>query len=217
MVHRNSFLITLQLLIKTLNTRTVHKSMERIDFSAKLGATEIWQISNMTAIAHPFHVHGLQFFITDIGGSQPDKSKQGRKDVVLVPAMQSVSLIMKFDDFSDPKIPYMFHCHMLSHEDDGMMDQFLVTGIPTGMNTLGDDTDIRIYPNPVHNRLTIEASGADRSPVTIEIRNGLGQLCFNQEISVFPVTLSTSTLKTGIYTASFIFKDRIQVKKIIHF
>ena len=54
-------------------------SMERTDFSAKLGATEIWQISNQTAIAHPFHVHGLQFFITDIGGSQLDKSKQGRK------------------------------------------------------------------------------------------------------------------------------------------
>ena len=144
-------------------------SMERIDFSAKLGATEIWQITNQTAIAHPFHVHGLQFFITDIGGNQPDKSKQGRKDVVLVPAMQSVRLIMKFDDFSDPEIPYMFHCHMLLHEDDGMMGQFLVKGIPTGLNTMGDAPEIRIYPNPVTDRLTVESSGTDRSPITIEI------------------------------------------------
>ena len=111
----------------------------------------------------------------------------------------------------------MFHCHMLSHEDDGMMGQFLVTGIPTGMNILGGNPEIKIYPNPVTDRLIVEVFGADRSPVTIEIRNGLGQLCFNQEISAFPVTLSTSTLKTGIYTASFIFKDRILVKKIIHF
>lgn len=192
-------------------------SMERIDFSAKLGATEIWQISNQTAIAHPFHIHGLHFFITDIGGNPPDLSKQGRKDVVLVPAMQSVRLIMKFDDFSDPKLPYMFHCHMLSHEDDGMMGQFFVTGIPTGINTLGDDTDIRIYPNPVHDRLTIEVKGDDQSPVTIEIKNSLGQLCPHEQILGFPVTLNTSNLKTGIYTVSIIYQDRILVKKVIRF
>jgi len=189
-------------------------SMDRIDFSAKLGATEIWQISNQTAIAHPFHIHGLQFFINDTGGTAPDRSRQGRKDVVLVPAMQSVRLIMKFDDFSDPEIPYMFHCHMLSHEDDGMMGQFLVTGLPTRLNTLIDDPIIRIYPNPMTDRLTVEASVVDRSPVIIEIRNDLGQLCFNQEISGFPVTLNASTLKSGIYTVSFIFKDRFFVKKI---
>ena len=189
-------------------------AMERIDFSAKLGATEIWQISNQTAIAHPFHIHGLQFFITDIGGTAPDRSRQGRKDVVLVPAMQSVRLIMKFDDFSDPEIPYMFHCHMLSHEDDGMMGQFLVTGLPTGQKTLIDDPIIRIYPNPMTDHLTIEAFDIDRSSVIIEIRNDLGQLCFNQEISGFPVTLNASTLKSGIYTVRFIFKDRFFVKKI---
>ena len=192
-------------------------SMERIDFSAKLGATEIWQITNQTAIAHPFHVHGLQFFITDIGGSQPDKPKQGRKDVVLVPAMQSVRLIMKFDDFSDPEIPYMFHCHMLLHEDDGMMGQFLVKGIPTGLNILGGNPEIKIYPNPVTDRLTVESSGTDRSPVTIEFRNGLGQLCLQEKTSGFPVTLNTSILKTGIYTVSFISHDWILVEKVIRF
>lgn len=143
-------------------------SIDRIDFSAKLGATEIWQISNQTAIAHPFHIHGLQFFINDIGGVVPDRSRQGRKDVVLVPAMQSVRLIMKFDDFSDQEIPYMFHCHMLSHEDDGMMGQFLVAGLPTVLNSVSDNPLIRIYPNPVTDRLTVEASVVDRSPVLIE-------------------------------------------------
>lgn len=192
-------------------------SMDRIDFSAKLGATEIWQISNQTAIAHPFHIHGLQFFITDIGGAAPDRSRQGRKDVVLVPAMQSVRLIMKFDDFSDPEIPYMFHCHMLSHEDDGMMGQFLVTGLPTVLNSVSDDPLIRIYPNPVTDHLTIEASVVDRSPVIIEIRNDLGQLCIHEEISGFPATLNTNKLKSGIYTISFKYQDRTLVRKIIRF
>lgn len=192
-------------------------SMERIDFSAKMGATEIWQITNQTAIAHPFHIHGLQFFVTDIGGSQPDRSRQGRKDVVLVPAMQSVRLIMKFDDFSDPLIPYMFHCHMLSHEDDGMMGQFLVTGIPTELNTQRDDPEIRIYPNPFTDRLIIDVSGVDRSPVTLEITNSLGQACLQDKILGFPATINTSHLKTGIYTISFIYQNRTLVRKVIRF
>lgn len=192
-------------------------SMDRIDFSAKMGTTEIWQISNQTAIAHPFHIHGLQFFINDIGGTAPDRSRQGRKDVVLVPAMQSVRLIMKFDDFSDPEIPYMFHCHMLSHEDDGMMGQFLVTGLPTGLNTVIDDPRIRIYPNPMTDRLTVEASIVDKDPVVIEIRNDLGQLCLQEKISGFPATLNTSNLKSGIYTISFIYQNRFLVRKVIRF
>ncbi len=192
-------------------------SMDRIDFSAKLGATEIWQISNQTAIAHPFHVHGLQFFITDIGGSQPDKSKQGRKDVVLVPAMQSVRLIMKFDDFSDPEVPYMFHCHMLLHEDDGMMGQFLVKGTPTGLNILGGNPEIKIYPNPVTDRLTVEVPGVDQSPVTIEITNSLGQLCLQEKVIGFLITLNTSNLKTGIYYIKIIYQNRSFVRKLIRF
>ena len=192
-------------------------AMERIDFSAKLGATEIWQITNQTAIAHPFHVHGLQFFITDIGGSQPDKSKQGRKDVVLVPAMQSVRLIMKFDDFSDPEVPYMFHCHMLLHEDDGMMGQFLVKGTPTGLNILGGNPEIKIYPNPVTDRLTVEVPGVDQSPVTIEITNSLGQLCLQEKVIGFLITLNTSNLKTGIYYIKIIYQNRSFVRKLIRF
>ena len=192
-------------------------SMERIDFSTKLGATEIWQIFNQTAIAHPFHIHGLQFFIVDIGGTQPDRSRQGRKDVVLVPAMQSVRVIMTFDDFSDPDIPYMYHCHMLSHEDDGMMGQFLVTGITTGLNTTDEDPVIRIYPNPVTDRLTVEGSVTNHSPITLQIRNGLGQLCIQKKISGFPATLSTSNLKPGIYNVCILYNERRLVKKIIHF
>ncbi|MBK9026145.1 MAG: multicopper oxidase domain-containing protein [Saprospiraceae bacterium] len=37
---------------------------------------------------------------------------------------------MKFEDYSDPAIPYMYHCHIPMHEDDGMMGQFLVSSEP---------------------------------------------------------------------------------------
>lgn len=52
---------------------------------------------------------------------------QGWKDVVLIPGhMGEAKFITKFEDFADPEIPYMYHCHMLVHEDEGMMGQFLV-------------------------------------------------------------------------------------------
>jgi FtsP/CotA-like multicopper oxidase with cupredoxin domain len=35
-------------------------------------------------------------------------------------------LLMRFDDYTDPEVPYMFHCHMLLHEDEGMMGQIVV-------------------------------------------------------------------------------------------
>ena len=111
----------------------------------------------------------------------------------------------------------MFHCHMLSHEDDGMMGQFLVKGIPTGLNILGVNPEIKIYPNPVTDRLTVEVPGVDQSPVTIEITNSLGQLCLQEKISGFPVTLNTSHLKTGIYNIKIIYQNQSFVKNLIHF
>ena len=176
-------------------------SMERIDFSTNLGATEIWQISNQTPIAHPFHIHGLQFYVLDSGGSSPTQSLQGRKDVILIPAMQTVRLIMRFDDFFDPLTPYMFHCHMLSHEDDGMMGQFLVTGIGAGKetNTSVEETQLSIYPNPVTEYFTIGIPGENFSPSEIDIVNSVGQLIQHRKTSLSYVKVDATSLTPGMY------------------
>ena len=39
---------------------------------------------------------------------------------------ETVPLLMRFEDYADPENPYMFHCHILQHEDQGMMGQFVV-------------------------------------------------------------------------------------------
>jgi FtsP/CotA-like multicopper oxidase with cupredoxin domain len=39
---------------------------------------------------------------------------------------ETVRLVMTFDHFADPDLPYMYHCHILEHEDNGMMGQFVV-------------------------------------------------------------------------------------------
>ena len=98
----------------------------RIDETVKLGATEIWEIRNSSFMAHPFHIHDVQFQILDRNGNKPSAGESGRKDVVLVNPGEAVRLIMKFEDYADPKSPFMYHCHILEHEDAGMMGQFVV-------------------------------------------------------------------------------------------
>lgn len=119
-----------------------------MNYTIPLDNTEIWTIQNMSGIAHPFHIHDIQFYVYEKGGVAPPINEQGRKDVVLIAPMQTVKLITKFDDFTHPTIPYMYHCHMLIHEDDGMMGQFLVTQDPSGVNDIDNKYGISIYPNP---------------------------------------------------------------------
>ena len=51
---------------------------------------------------------------------------RGWKDTVYVPPDTTVRVVARFEDYADPDVPYMFHCHVLQHEDDGMMGQFVV-------------------------------------------------------------------------------------------
>jgi len=100
--------------------------INRIDETVKLNDIEIWEIINDCDLPHPFHVHDIQFLILTINGSPPPENERGWKDTVLVKAHEKVRIISKFDVYSDPKLPYMYHCHILEHEDAGMMGQFIV-------------------------------------------------------------------------------------------
>ena len=61
--------------------------------------------------------------------------------------METVRIISRFEDFTNEDIPYMFHCHMLYHEDKGMMGQFIVYDNSTSTSYLGNNS-ISIFPNP---------------------------------------------------------------------
>ncbi len=99
--------------------------MTRIDEVVMLGDIEIWEISNNGA-PHPIHIHDVQFQILDRNGDPPEPYESGWKDTVLVNNGETVRVIMKFDTYANELIPYMFHCHILQHEDGGMMGQFIV-------------------------------------------------------------------------------------------
>jgi len=98
----------------------------RIDEVVEVGSTEIWTVTNNMAAPHNFHVHDVQFQILTIGGSVPPAELAGWKDTVYLRPNTAYRLIMRFEDYTDPDMPYMYHCHLLRHEDAGMMGQFVV-------------------------------------------------------------------------------------------
>lgn len=108
----------------TINGRRFDHS--RIDFTVPLGATETWTWTNTTPMLHPMHIHDVQFRILSRNGQPPAPQETGLKDTVLIRPQETVALRLSFADYADPIHPYMYHCHILEHEDAGMMGQFTV-------------------------------------------------------------------------------------------
>lgn len=102
--------------------------MDRIDLGVRKDSTEIWEVTGGDGTLHSFHVHDVQFQVLSVDGDDPPPGLAGWKDTVFLPPGTAMRLIMRFADYSDPDIPYMFHCHLLYHEDQGMMGQFVVLG-----------------------------------------------------------------------------------------
>jgi FtsP/CotA-like multicopper oxidase with cupredoxin domain len=103
----------------------------RVDEIVIQGDIEIWEIRNLSSLYHPFHIHGVQFRVLDRNGNEPPAYERGWKDTVIVNQLETVRVIMQFEEYSDPNLPYMFHCHNLEHEDMGMMGQFVVVDDPS--------------------------------------------------------------------------------------
>jgi blue copper oxidase len=111
--------------------------MDRIDEVVGKDTTEVWEVSNQDLVPHNFHVHGVQFQLLDMGGATPPPQLAGWKDTVYLPPRVPVRLIMRFATYADPGSPYMFHCHLIFHEDQGMMGQFVVAAPGQQPDNLG--------------------------------------------------------------------------------
>jgi FtsP/CotA-like multicopper oxidase with cupredoxin domain len=94
----------------------------RIDVETKLGTTEIWEITSI-GMAHPFHVHGALFRILSIEGAPPPAHLTGWKDTILVE--DKAELLVTFTQPATREHPFMYHCHILEHEDAGLMGQYM--------------------------------------------------------------------------------------------
>jgi FtsP/CotA-like multicopper oxidase with cupredoxin domain len=87
-----------------------------------VGSLQHWRVTNATREVHPFHIHQVHYLFYAINEDPVQQPEW--LDTVNVPPQGSVELIM---DFTDPIIRgvSLFHCHLLSHEDKGMMAKIL--------------------------------------------------------------------------------------------
>ncbi len=112
-----------------------------ISENPKVGAIEIWYFINLTPDAHPIHIHLIDFQILDRRNfdvekykkeriihytgppTPPEVQERGWKDTVQSNPNQITRIIMRFGPFTGL---YVWHCHMLEHEDYEMMRPFIV-------------------------------------------------------------------------------------------
>ena len=89
---------------------------DRVDVQVKLGTVEEWTLTNTSTEQHPFHIHVNDFQVISIGGKPYDA--HGLQDTVRLEPKQDVVIRTRFTDFTGK---FVFHCHILNHEDLGMM------------------------------------------------------------------------------------------------
>lgn len=85
-------------------------------YTPKLGTVEEWTLKNVTGEDHPFHIHVNDFQVMSVNGKPYDAASL--QDIVKIPAKGEVVIRQRFADFTGK---FVFHCHILAHEDNGMM------------------------------------------------------------------------------------------------
>ncbi|MGL6468870.1 multicopper oxidase CueO [Aeromonas hydrophila] len=101
-------------------------AMNDPQFAVKRGRTERWVISGEgDMMLHPFHIHGTRFRILSENGQPVAPHRAGWKDIVKVEGGRS-EVLVRFDHTAPKERAYMAHCHLLEHEDTGMMLSFTV-------------------------------------------------------------------------------------------
>lgn len=199
-----------------INEQEFH--MDSINIVTYLNDIEIWELTNSTMVAHPFHIHDIEFYVLDINGLPPPPEYQGLKDVILVKPNDTVRFITQFTTFADPAVPYMYHCHLLHHEDDGMMGTFLVIDpatIGVNENTSPDDM-VKIYPNPTNNLVVADfLHGTNGQQKNISVLNILGEKLFAIETTENQIEIDMENWNSGVYIFQIHSENKIVNKKII--
>jgi spore coat protein A, manganese oxidase len=104
-----------------INGKTFDPS--RSEVTAQLDSTVTWQLRNRTAVPHVMHLHAADWYMLSRNGKRPPPEEQCLKETFLLDADESIVIAGRFSDYTGR---YVVHCHMLDHEDHGLMSQFEV-------------------------------------------------------------------------------------------
>lgn len=115
---------------KAAPTGIMTDPMRAFTIRSRLGTYEIWEVVNHSMMDHPFHQHLNAAQVLLISGGDPDYAAfytqaPALKDVVIVPKMGGIRLLVPVTDFAGTS---MFHCHIVEHEDIGMMGLWEIEG-----------------------------------------------------------------------------------------
>ncbi len=138
-----SFALTMRNMVWKINDRTFEMDGVTEGETVKLNTTELWEFVNQTnpgemtdpmGMAHPFHIHGLQFQVVDrrvmpelAAGWESVREgyvEEGWKDTFLLMPGERVKVLLRFADHTGM---FVYHCHNLEHESAGMMRNYRVT------------------------------------------------------------------------------------------
>lgn len=214
---------------RTMGGSGMHKingltfDMNRIDEIITKNELEEWKFINNTNEYHPIHVHGVMFQVYSRNGNTnlPPNDK-GWKDTVFVNPNETVSVLLKFVDYSGI---YLLHCHNLEHEDDGMMINIRIDN-PTAVNdeiTSPQNFELyQNYPNPFNSSTTIRYKLLNPDNyVKLSIYNGNSELVENllegnQSLGIYSITWNASNFSSGNYFLKMNVDGKIKSIKLVH-
>ncbi|MDG1334322.1 MAG: multicopper oxidase domain-containing protein [Crocinitomicaceae bacterium] len=206
--------------------------MNVINDTVLVNTKEEWIINNTTAHAHPWHIHKVQFQVTEYAGTLgfPDgkggyKDSSGiytypnlpdelfgYKDVQLIRDGAQLTYVARFDSFPSQwdmdslfTHGFMYHCHILTHEDASMMHQFVVVDslVPTTSVGEGEIRTLTLYPNPASNSIKFKGDYTDSGVLRFYDLNG--RLLDERDIQSLPgSTISTDHLPRGIIKVEYV-------------
>jgi spore coat protein A len=105
-----------------INGRTYDPSFA--EHSPEIDTTETWRLRNRTGVAHLVHLHGSDWYMLSRNGRKPPPHEQALKETFFLDPKDEVLVAGRFSDHLGK---FVVHCHMLDHEDHGLMSQFEVT------------------------------------------------------------------------------------------
>ncbi len=229
----------------TINGKSMN--MDLANDTILVGTKEIWTIRNVTSVAHPFHIHKIQFQVIDISDTSGNVQNSaysttnplpanlsGFKDVVLVPGYTTIRYVTTFNDYGDTLIGdtainmmngFMYHCHILTHEDSSMMHQFVVLDTPSFNKITGQKVGLKqnayekanllFYPNPAGSVLHIK--GNTTKNATVKFMDILGRTLREEKIGAIngSISLQVDDLPRGFVFVEYQSGNARMIQKIL--
>lgn len=219
---------------------------EPVTENPALNSTEIWEIYNETTDAHPIHLHlvstqliNRQKFVAKINEENgqptnvrligqplsPNIDEQGWKDTWVMYPGQVTRVIAKFDRPGS----YVWHCHILSHEEHDMMRPFYVGVLPgylTRTQVLPVESQwekqlqVQTIPNPFNNYVTIQFTLTQTQKVGIKLYDANGSLVRQvytgkRSVGLQRFVINGSSLAQGVYFCEITINDKTITKRLV--